>query len=76
MLYLGDHNKAPVVGHGCVSLCFSFGNSLLFKNVIHVPKIRQNLVSDGIINRRGYKQVYECNKYISSNCGAFIGFGY
>lgn len=40
VLYIGYHNKSPVVGCGCVSLCFSFGKSLILRNVNHVPKIR------------------------------------
>ena len=44
VLYMGYCNKEPVVGHGCVSLCFSSIKSLLLINVIHVPEIWKILV--------------------------------
>nr|GFA55772.1 hypothetical protein [Tanacetum cinerariifolium] len=35
-----------------------------------------NLVSDPVLNKCGYKHVYESEKYILSKCGVFVGFGY
>ena len=76
VLYMGDHNKAPVAGRGSVYLTFSSGKSLHLSNVIHVPKIWKNLVSGGVLNKFGYKQVYESDKYVLSKFGTFIRFGY
>ncbi|GJV26857.1 zinc finger, CCHC-type containing protein [Tanacetum coccineum] len=35
-----------------------------------------NLISGPVLNKCGYKQVYESDKYILSKCGVFVGFGY
>ncbi|GJV72064.1 zinc finger, CCHC-type containing protein [Tanacetum coccineum] len=35
-----------------------------------------NLVSGPMLNKCGYKQVYESDKYILSKSGVFVGFGY
>ena len=56
-------------------LVFSSRKSLI-GNVIHVPRIRKNLVYGGISYKYRYKQVYESDKYILSKCGAFVEFLY
>nr|GEZ19402.1 zinc finger, CCHC-type [Tanacetum cinerariifolium] len=45
-------------------------------NVLYVPRIRKNLVSEIVLNKCGYKQVLESDKYILSRRGSFVGFGY
>ncbi|GJS15881.1 zinc finger, CCHC-type containing protein [Tanacetum coccineum] len=57
------------------SLYFS-GKIVTLFNVLYVPKLRKNLVSGPVLNKCGYKQVYESDKYILSKCGVFVGFGY
>ncbi|GJX47833.1 zinc finger, CCHC-type containing protein [Tanacetum coccineum] len=76
VLYMGDDHFTPVYGKGSVVLEFSLGKSITLFNVLYVPKLRKNLISDPLLNKCGYKQVYESNKYILSKCGVFVGFGY
>nr|GEX73419.1 zinc finger, CCHC-type [Tanacetum cinerariifolium] len=76
VLYMGDDYFAPVHGKGSVALEFSFGKTITLFNVLYVPKLRKNLVSGPMLNKCGYKQVYESNKYILSKSGVFVGFGY
>ncbi|GJW38165.1 zinc finger, CCHC-type containing protein [Tanacetum coccineum] len=45
-------------------------------NVLYVHGIRKNLVSEIVLNKCGYKQVLESDKYILSRHGSFVGFGY
>ncbi|GJY63680.1 zinc finger, CCHC-type containing protein [Tanacetum coccineum] len=61
---------------GSVALKFSSGKTITLFNVLYVPKLRKNLVSGPLLNKCGYKQVYESDKYILSKCGVFLGFGY
>ncbi|GJX27326.1 zinc finger, CCHC-type containing protein [Tanacetum coccineum] len=61
---------------GSVALEFSFGKTITLFNVLYVPKLRKNLVSGPVLNKCGYKQVYESEKYILSKCGVFLGYGY
>ncbi|GJR08700.1 zinc finger, CCHC-type containing protein [Tanacetum coccineum] len=76
VLYMGDDHFAPVHGKGSVVLEFSSGKSITLFNVLYVPKLHKNLISGPVLNKSGYKQVYESDKYILSKCGVFVGFGY
>nr|GEZ32574.1 zinc finger, CCHC-type [Tanacetum cinerariifolium] len=76
VLYMGDDHFAPVYGKRSVVLEFSSGKSITLFNVLYVPKLRKNLISGPVLNKYGYKQVYESDKYILSECGVFVGFGY
>nr|GEX52374.1 putative zinc finger, CCHC-type [Tanacetum cinerariifolium] len=66
VLYMGDDHFAPDLGKGSVALEFSFGKTITLFNVLYVPKLCKNLVSDPMLNKCGYKQVYESDKYILS----------
>ncbi|GJX41952.1 zinc finger, CCHC-type containing protein [Tanacetum coccineum] len=57
-------------------LRFSSGKIVSLVNVLHVSKIRKNLVSSSVLNNCGHKQVIESNKFVLSKHGVFIGFGY
>ncbi|GJZ08491.1 zinc finger, CCHC-type containing protein [Tanacetum coccineum] len=76
VLYIGDDHFAPVHGKGSVVLEYSSRKSITLFNVLYVPKLRKNLISGPVLNKCGYKQVYESDKYILSKCGVFVVFGY
>ncbi|GJV29947.1 zinc finger, CCHC-type containing protein [Tanacetum coccineum] len=76
VLYMGDKHFAPIHGKGSVALEFSSGKIVTLFNVLYVPKLRKNLVSGSVLNKCGYKHVYESDKYILSKYGVFVGFGY
>ncbi|CAM8890197.1 unnamed protein product [Rhodiola kirilowii] len=76
VLYMGNESTAPIIGQGTVVLEFSSGKTLELLNVLHVPLIRKNLVFGSLLNKFGFKQVYESDKYVLSKCGVFVGFGY
>ncbi|XP_057419439.1 uncharacterized protein LOC130713668 [Lotus japonicus] len=76
VLYMGDHHFDPVEGKGSVVLEFSSGKTITLFNVLYVPKLRKNLVSGPVLNKLGYKQVHESDKYVLSKSGVFVGFGY
>nr|GEV51306.1 zinc finger, CCHC-type [Tanacetum cinerariifolium] len=76
VLYMGDDHFAPVHGKGSVALEFSSGKTITLFNVLYVLKLRKNLVFGPMLNKCGYKQVYESDKYILSKSGVFVGFGY
>nr|GEW92360.1 zinc finger, CCHC-type [Tanacetum cinerariifolium] len=76
VLYMGDDHFALVYGKESVALEFSSGKPITLFNVLYVPKLRKNLVSGPVLNKCGYKQVYEFDKYILSKCGVFVGFVY
>nr|GEV30483.1 zinc finger, CCHC-type [Tanacetum cinerariifolium] len=76
VLYMGDGHFAHVYGKGSVVLEFSSRKSITLFNVLYVPKLCKNLISGPVLNKCGYKQVYESDKYILSKSGVFVGFGY
>nr|GEV33810.1 zinc finger, CCHC-type [Tanacetum cinerariifolium] len=76
LLYMGDDHFALVHGKGSVALEFSSRKTTTLFNVLYVPKLHKNLVSGPMLNKCGYKQVYESDKYILSKSGVFVGFGY
>ncbi|GJV73453.1 zinc finger, CCHC-type containing protein [Tanacetum coccineum] len=76
VLYMGDDHFTPVHGKGSVVLEFISGKSITLFNVLYVPKLYKNLMSSPVLNKCGYKQVYEPDKYILSKSGVFVGFGY
>nr|GFC32728.1 zinc finger, CCHC-type [Tanacetum cinerariifolium] len=59
VLDMGDDYFVPVHGKGSVALEFSFGKTITLFNMLYVPKLRKNLVSGPMLNKCGYKQVYE-----------------
>ncbi|GKD03607.1 zinc finger, CCHC-type containing protein [Tanacetum coccineum] len=76
VLYMGDDHFAPVHGKGSVALEFSSRKTITLFNVLYVPKLRKNLIYGPVLNKYGYKQVYESDKYILSKSSVFVGFGY
>nr|GEW15912.1 zinc finger, CCHC-type [Tanacetum cinerariifolium] len=56
ILHMGNESTALVHGRGCVDLRFSSGKIVSLFDVLHVPKIRKNLVLSSILNNYGYKQ--------------------
>nr|KAJ0212853.1 hypothetical protein LSAT_V11C400198040 [Lactuca sativa] len=73
---MGNVATEPIKGLGSVLLYFTSGKCLCLNNVLYVPRIRKNLVSEIFLNNCGYKQVLEHDKYILSIHGSFMGFRY
>ncbi|GJW88243.1 zinc finger, CCHC-type containing protein [Tanacetum coccineum] len=73
ILHMGNESTALVHGRGCVNLRFSSGKIVSLFNVLHVPNIRKNLVSNSVLNNCGYKQVTESDKFVLSKHGTKDG---
>ncbi|GJX44200.1 zinc finger, CCHC-type containing protein [Tanacetum coccineum] len=76
VLHMGDESTKPILGRGNVVIEFSSGKTITLFNVVYVLGLRKNLMSGPVLNKCGYKQFYESDKYILSRHGVFIGFGY
>ena len=46
------------------------------KNVLYVPKIRKNLVSESLLNKHSFRMVFECDALVLTKSGLFVGKGY
>ncbi|KAL0328172.1 UNVERIFIED_CONTAM: Retrovirus-related Pol polyprotein from transposon TNT 1-94 [Sesamum calycinum] len=75
-LHTGNESSAPIVGVGSVVLEFTYGKTISLSNVLYVSKLHKNLVSGPVLNKCGFRQVFESDNYILSKSGVFVGFGY
>ncbi|CAL8988835.1 unnamed protein product, partial [Prunus brigantina] len=75
-LYMGNSSASAVMGKGKVFLKFTSGKELTLLDVLHVPEIRKNLVSGPILSNKGFKLVFESNKFVLTKGGMFVGKGY
>jgi len=73
---LGDSHTTEVAGIGDVELKFTFGKTLILKDVMHTPKIRKNLVSGFLLNKAGFEQIIASDMYSITKEGVFVGKGY
>ena len=44
--------------------------------MLYVLEIRKNLVSSSLLNKHGFKMVFEADKVVVSKSGMFVGKGY
>ena len=55
-MLLGDGQTTNVAGIVDIELNFTFKKTLILRNVMHVPKIRKNIVSGFLLNKTGFSQ--------------------
>ena len=75
-LYMGNSSASNVEGKGNVLLKFTSGKVVILTNVLHVPEIRKNLVSGPILSKKGFKLVFEYDRFILTKAGMYVGKGY
>lgn len=63
-LHMDNDACSNVAGVGNVALKMMSGQELLLKDVLYVPDIRKFLVSGSILVNRGFKLVFESDKFI------------
>ncbi|CAM8920561.1 unnamed protein product [Rhodiola kirilowii] len=76
VLHMRDESTAPILGIGQVEIEFSSEKNIVLVNVLYVSNIRKNIVSGTVLNKQGYRQVYEADNYVLSKGGVFVGKGY
>ncbi|XP_077215962.1 uncharacterized protein LOC143850616 [Tasmannia lanceolata] len=76
VLYMGNSSTAEVKEKGKVELEFTSGKILTLTDVYHVPDVRKNLISGSLLNKNGFKLIFESNKFVLSKGGSFVGKGY
>ncbi|XXG85520.1 hypothetical protein AAC387_Pa11g0582 [Persea americana] len=75
-LFMGNSATSKVEGQGQMVLKMTSGKKLTFNNVLHVPDIRKNLVSDLLLSKKGFKLVFESDKFVLTKSGMYVGKGY
>ena len=76
VLYMRNSFTAIVKEKGNVQLEFTSKKTLTLTDVYHVHEVRKNLVSGSLLNKFGFKLVFESNKFILSKSGTIVGKGY
>jgi hypothetical protein len=76
VLYMGNASTVQVQGKGTIEIEFTSGKTLTLKDVFYVPEVRKNLISVPLLNKNGFKSVFEGDKFILSKGGVFVGKGY
>ncbi|XP_077231988.1 uncharacterized protein LOC143865549 [Tasmannia lanceolata] len=76
MLFMGNSSTAKVMGKWKVDLKLTSGKVLTLHQVLYVPEVRKNLISGYLLNKHGYKLVFEYDKFILTKGGMFVGKGY
>ncbi|PKI61871.1 hypothetical protein CRG98_017769 [Punica granatum] len=72
-IYMGNSIDSAVEDQGKVVLKMTSGKELTLNNILYVPKIRMNLVSKSLLNKHGFKMVFELDKVILSKSGMYVG---
>ena len=53
LVYMGNDNACKIIGIGFVTLKFKNGTTTLLRNVRHVPSLKRNLISFGMLDSIG-----------------------
>ena len=75
-VFMGNSATSSIEGQGKVLLKMTSGKELTLNNVLYVPEIRKNLVSGSLLNKHGFRMVFESDKVTLSKSGMYVGMGY
>ena len=75
-LYMGNSSASNVEGKGNVMLKFTSGIVVTLTDVLHVPEIRKKLVLGPILSKKGFKLVFEYDRFILTTARMYVGKGY
>ncbi|GKA23908.1 hypothetical protein Tco_0709941, partial [Tanacetum coccineum] len=75
-LYMGNYATADIKGEGDVILKITSEKELKLTNVLYVMEIRKNLVSGWLLNKFGFRLVFESDKFVLSKNQMYVGKGY
>ena len=67
---------SKIEGQGKVVLKIMSKKQLTLTNVLYLPRIHKNLVSDSFLNSHGFRMVFESNKFVLSKSGMYVGKWY
>ena len=75
-VFMGNSATSEIKGQGNVVLKMTSGKELTLQDVLYVPDIRKNLVSGSLLNKHGFRLVFESDVVTLSKKGMFVGKGY
>ncbi|GJT80807.1 hypothetical protein Tco_1055149 [Tanacetum coccineum] len=75
-LFIGNSATSEIKGEGGVVLKMTSRKELKLKNVLFVLEVRKNLVSGWLLNKFGFRLVFESDKFLLTKSGMFVGKDY
>ncbi|GKD70691.1 hypothetical protein Tco_1324781, partial [Tanacetum coccineum] len=72
----GNSATSEIKGEGGVVLKMTSRKELKLKNVLFVLEVRKNLVSGWLLNKFGFRLVFESDKFLLTKSGMFVGKDY
>ena len=73
---MGNSTTTRVMGKGKILLKFTSGKLLSLSNVLYVPSLYRNLISNILVNKAGLKTIVRDDKVVISHNRVFVGKGY
>ena len=73
---MGNSTTSKIEGIGKLILKMTLGKELTLNDVLHVPDILKNLVSNSLLSKNGFKMVFESNNFILTKNEVYVGKGY
>ena len=64
---------SKVDGKGKVILEWTSAKDLTQNDVLHVSYIRKNLISGSILSKKGFRMIFESDKFILTKGGMYVG---
>ena len=72
VVHIGNSTTIPVQEVNEIELKLTFENIVTLTNVLYVSKVRKNLLSDGLLNKFGFKLIFEPNEFVLSKSSMFV----
>nr|GEY34233.1 RNA-directed DNA polymerase, eukaryota, nucleotide-binding alpha-beta plait domain protein [Tanacetum cinerariifolium] len=72
-MFMGNGTVSKIEGKGKVILKLTSGKDLVLSNVLHVPNITKHLISRPILSNKGFKLMFESNKFIITKGDVYAG---
>ncbi|XP_075659149.1 uncharacterized protein LOC142629035 [Castanea sativa] len=69
--FMGNSSTSKIEGNGKTMLKMTTDKFLTLKNVLHVPEIQTNIVSDSLLSKNGFKLVFESDKFSLFKSGIY-----
>jgi len=73
---MGNSAVSKVERKGKVILKWTSGKELTLNYMLYVSDIRKNLISGSILSKKGFKMIFESDKFVLTKGGMYVGKGY
>nr|GEY01360.1 Pol polyprotein [Tanacetum cinerariifolium] len=75
-MFMGNGTTLNIEGKWKAILKLTYRKDLVLSNVLHVPYINKNMISGHILSNKGFKLVFESDKFAITKGGVYVGKGY